>query len=241
MDWLFLLKRENDSMFQLHATEDVFAEVASNMRKNHPRLPGHVVRRRVELMQQSVDEVLETFPGDLPFTGTDEDDYHIHVAAIHCQADLILTNNSPSDITTGVGTHYEIISPDDFFVLIAKSALPRMLYPIIKDQIAYWSKKSKYQQLDEALRHAKCPEFADMVLTTLQKWHSQAKYRPSYNSGRIEDFRSSPVYLPGRKVRLFESSRLLEGLVTRPPLNALYLYNNEESGRDDKNTAECTH
>ncbi|MDN5732141.1 MAG: hypothetical protein L0K41_06205 [Yaniella sp.] len=34
MDWLFPLKQENNTMFQLHATEDVFAEVALNMQKS---------------------------------------------------------------------------------------------------------------------------------------------------------------------------------------------------------------
>lgn len=169
MDWLFLLRRENDGMFQLHATEDVFAEVASNMRKKHPRLPGHAVRRRVELMRKSVDEVLTTFPGDLPFTGTDENDYHIHAAAIYSQADLLLTDNRPTDITTNENEHYETICPDDFFVLVANSAPPKMLYPIIRDQIAYWSKNAEYRQLDEALRRARCPEFADIVLSILQK------------------------------------------------------------------------
>lgn len=169
MDWLFLLKRENESMFQLHATEDVFAEVASNMRKKHPRLPGHTVRRRVELMRQSVDEVLDTFPGDLPFTGTDEDDYHIHAAATYCQADLLLTDNDPRDITTSESVHYEVICPDAFFVLVANSVPTKMLYPIVKEQIAYWAKKSDSRQLDEALRRAKCPEFAAIVLNVLQK------------------------------------------------------------------------
>lgn len=168
MDWLFLLKRENESMFQLHATEDVFAEVASNMRKKHPRLPGHVVRRRVELMRQSVDEVLNTFPGDLSFTGTDEDDYHIHAAATACQADLLLTDNDPKDITTSEDVHYEIICPDDFFALVTKSAPPKMLHPIINCQIEYWAQKPQHMQLDEALRNAGCPNFADIVLHTLQ-------------------------------------------------------------------------
>lgn len=154
MDWLFLLKRENESMFQLHATEDVFAEVASNMRKKHPRLPGHVVRRRVELMRQSVDEVLNTFPGDLSFTGTDEDDYHIHAAATACQADLLLTDNDPKDITTSEDVHYEIICPDDFFALVTKSAPPKMLHPIINCQIEYWAQKPQHMQLDEAFRNA---------------------------------------------------------------------------------------
>jgi hypothetical protein len=43
-----------------------------------------------------------------------------------------------------------------------------MLYPIIEDQIAYWSQKPEHQQLDEALRRANCPEFAKMVGTALQ-------------------------------------------------------------------------
>src|SRR5699024_1274856 len=131
MDWLFLLKRENESMFQLHATEDVFAEVASNMRKKHPRLPGHVVRRRVELMRQSVDEVLITFPGDLSFTGTDENDYHVHAAATACQAYLLLTINDPTDITTSDDTHYDMNCPDYFFVLGTTSAVPKFLHPFL--------------------------------------------------------------------------------------------------------------
>jgi len=62
LDWLFFLKQANNAMLQLHSTKDVFAEVASNMRKNHPRLPGHTVRRRMELVRMIVDEVLDTFP-----------------------------------------------------------------------------------------------------------------------------------------------------------------------------------
>lgn len=62
-----------------------------------------------------VDEVLDTFPHDLTFTGTDEGDYHIHAAATHCQADLLLTDDDPRDITTTENVHYDIICPDDFF------------------------------------------------------------------------------------------------------------------------------
>jgi len=107
-------------------------------------------------------------PHDLEFSVTDEDDYHIHAAATHCQADLLLTDNDPRDITTSDNVHYEIICPDDFFVLVTKSASLRMLYPILKDQIAYWSQKPEHQQLDEALRRANCTEFAKMVRTALQ-------------------------------------------------------------------------
>lgn len=168
MDWLFFLRIENEGMFQLHSTEDVFAEVASNMRKNHSRLQGYVVRRRVELMREIVDEVLDTFPSDLPFTGTDEDDYHIHAAATACQADLLLTDNDPQDITTNEEVHYETISPDDF-CSCHQIRTPRMLHPIVKYQIEYWDKKPDHMQLDKALRNAGCLDFASIVLQTLQK------------------------------------------------------------------------
>lgn len=120
-------------------------------------------------MRKIVDEVLDTYPSDVPFTGTDEHDYHVHAAATACQADLLLTDNDPQDITTSEEVHYEIICPDDFFVLAANSAPPQMLHPIIKSQIEYWAKKPDHVQLDQALRNAGCPDFADIVLQTLQK------------------------------------------------------------------------
>lgn len=176
MDWLFFLKTENDSMFQLHATEDVFAEVASNMRKRNPRLAGHAVRNRVETMRLVVDEVVETFPADLPFTGRDEHDYHVHAAATYSQADLLLTCNDPSDISTTHDHHYEIIHPDEFFVLVAESAPANMLHPIVQAQIAYWHNKPEFQQLDEALRRASCPKFADIIRRTLQEMARLGKF-----------------------------------------------------------------
>ncbi|OAV61807.1 PIN domain-containing protein [Enteractinococcus helveticum] len=168
MDWFFLLRLENKGMFQLHSTDDVFAEVLANMRKRNPRAPGYMIRRRHELMRRNIDEVLDTFPGNLPFTGKDEHDYHIHAAAIHCASDLVLTNNAPSDSTTGEEP-YEIIRPDDFFILVANSASQDMLFAPIKDQIDYWSKKTNQQQLDESLRKAQCPQFAELVREQLRK------------------------------------------------------------------------
>lgn len=168
MDWLFFLRTHNESMFQLFSTEDVFAEVAANMRKKQPRLDGHHVRRRVELMREIVDEVLDTFPGDLPYSGTDPDDYHVHAAAHSCRAHLLLTNNSSTDITTE-DQHYEVIHPDAFFILVARSTHPAMLDPIILEQMDYWSQKPSHRQLDEALRKAKCPEFAELVRHNLKR------------------------------------------------------------------------
>ncbi|MBP0656675.1 hypothetical protein J8J20_22635, partial [Mycobacterium tuberculosis] len=87
------------TMFQLHSTEDVFAEVIANMRKKYPTAPGRKTARRAQLMRDNMDEVLVDFPSDLHFTGADPQDYHVHAGAVHGRADVVLTCNTPQDIT----------------------------------------------------------------------------------------------------------------------------------------------
>lgn len=167
MDWLFLLHLENPAMFQLHSTEDVFAEVVANMREKHPTAPGHKTARRAQLMRENMDEVLEDFPPDLAFTGTDPHDYHVHAGAVHGRADFVLTCNAPQDITTTPEAEpYDIVHPDDFFLVVADSN-PACLIPVVRDQVAYWSAIPRHRQLDDALARADCPQFADRVRQTL--------------------------------------------------------------------------
>jgi hypothetical protein len=65
LDWMFHLRQANEGMFQLHSTEDVFAEVLANMRKEQPEAPGHRTRHRLELIRACVDEVVQDFPAML--------------------------------------------------------------------------------------------------------------------------------------------------------------------------------
>src|SRR5699024_9817751 len=104
---------------------------------------------------------------NITFTGTDQHDYHIHAAAIQCRSDFILTINRHSDIST-VKEPYELLHPDDFFMLISSSAPFGMLHPIIRQQLQYWSSKPQYLQLDEALYRADCPKFSEHVLQHIQ-------------------------------------------------------------------------
>ncbi|WP_165489833.1 hypothetical protein [Kocuria marina] len=45
-------------MFQVHSTEDVFAEAIANMRKKCPTAPGHRTAQRAQLIRKNMDEVL---------------------------------------------------------------------------------------------------------------------------------------------------------------------------------------
>lgn len=167
LDWMFHLRQANEGMFQLHSTEDVFAEVLANMRKEQPEAPGHRTRHRLELIRACVDEVVQDFPGNVEFTGEDPNDYHVHAAALAARSDLVVTSDRPTGITTTPDSQpYEVISPDDFFMLVVDSA-PSCLRPIVRDQFEYWKSKPKFRQLDEALDRAGCQQFAPRVREAL--------------------------------------------------------------------------
>ncbi|NLZ57202.1 MAG: PIN domain-containing protein [Corynebacterium sp.] len=161
MDWLFLLRNANEGMFQVHTTEDVIAEVISNFRKRTPRRQGYQTKRRSDLIRASLDEIVPDFPDNLAFSGVDEDDYHVHAAATQCQADFLLTQNKPTDFTSSPHHEaYEIITADDFFVLVVDSN-PASLKYVTQAQLGYWAGSKK--TLDQALVDASCPHFARRV------------------------------------------------------------------------------
>lgn len=167
LDWLFHLRRRNNGMFQLHATEDVFVEALRATRKRNARAPGNLLTDRMDKIRACIDEVLPTFSGDLPFTGSDEGDYHVHAAAIASRADLILTQNDPSDISqTPDEEPYEIYTADEFFTLVIESN-PNCLLPITQAQLDYWGQRGD-GQLDDRLVKAGCPEFARSVRRALR-------------------------------------------------------------------------
>lgn len=169
MDWTFLFRLHNSGMFQLHSTEDVLAETLANMRKKNPTAPGALISRRAALIRKNLDEVISDFPGSLPFSGRDPEDYHVHAAAIWARADIVLTCNDPRDFTADEGKeNYEILHPDAFFLLVSDSN-PLCLAPIIREQISYWSQKPTRLQLDAALRSAGCPAFAERVRAALSE------------------------------------------------------------------------
>lgn len=168
MDWLFHLRCVNEGMFQLHSTDDVFVEALAATRDRNPRASGTLLAERMSKIRDCVDEVVPTFPGNLSFTGADEGNYHVHAAAITSRADIILTQNKPEDITQNPDDEpYEIYSADDFFMLVVQSN-PGCLLPCTRKQLAFWGSRGK-GQLDDRLKKADCPTFAEEIRRALQR------------------------------------------------------------------------
>ncbi|MGQ7788324.1 PIN domain-containing protein [Nesterenkonia sp. K-15-9-6] len=168
-DWTFLLRNSAEGMFQLHSTRDAICEALAKYRKNNSNAPGHQVANIEETITSSLDELVREFPGNIAFDGRDQNDYHIHAAAVSSQADIILTCNEATDITTTPDEqNYEIFHPDDFFLLVADSR-PQCVKQVTRCQHEYWKDKQNYLQLDEALRKSYCPMFAKRVRQALQE------------------------------------------------------------------------
>lgn len=168
-DWLFMLRNANEGMFQLHTTYDVLAEAVRAMRKKHPRLHGMVVEDLKVKCEAFIDEVSNDFSGDLPFTGEDIDDYHIHAAAVSSNADMLLTSNSSKDFTSDPDSKcYEVFTPDDFFILIADSN-PECMFAVTLEQFEYWGNIKGSKPLDKALANSGCPNFAKRVREELKR------------------------------------------------------------------------
>ncbi|WIM67379.1 PIN domain-containing protein [Corynebacterium breve] len=169
LDWLFHLQIDNEGMFSLYASNDIYAETVRVLRKRNPRARGKMIRDRVGKIKACLGEKVSDLPDDLPFSGTDEGDYHVHAAAIEGQADILLTFNKSVDFTADPDNEpYEIYHPDDFFQLVIQSN-PSCLLPTVRGQFEYWSLRPKHNGLERALHDAQCPEFAKIVREALSE------------------------------------------------------------------------
>lgn len=164
-DWLFQLRNETDTMFQVHTTFDVLVETVRVFRRRNPTADGRRSRELFDLLMANVDEVLGDFAGDVAFDGPDGDDLHIHAAAVACRADKLLTLNI-SHFPVSDTVPYEVYPPDDFFLLVDASA-PFAVMRVTRQQNAYWEGRRSAGQsvkpLETALVAAGCPEFAARV------------------------------------------------------------------------------
>ena len=168
LDWLFALQILSGDMFVFYTSQDVLAETVRALRRKHPTAPGRIIKDRVEKIGAVMEEIIDDFPGDMPFDGLDRHDYHVNAAAFTSQADIILTDNSPQDITiTASEQRYEIMNADAFLMLIRDSA-PNLVIECTSQQLEYWQKRKGFQGLDDALRRAGCDNFASAVREALQ-------------------------------------------------------------------------
>lgn len=160
-DWLFLVQQDSGGMYSTYTSHDVLTEAVRVQRRRHPKLNGDLPAKMQAALRKNMTEVLEDFPGDVVFGGTDPDDHHIHAAALACRADIVLTSNG-RDFGDPDALGYEVLTPDEFFVLADDSA-PQVIRRVVLTQLEYWQRIEGARPLDEALVAADCGKFAARV------------------------------------------------------------------------------
>jgi predicted nucleic acid-binding protein len=175
-DWVCLLRAEVPSVFQLHTTEDVLAETVARLRELHPHRDGGATTRLRAAIIASIDELVDDFPGDVPRSGADPKDQHVHAAAVAAQADVLLTEDR--------GFHdlddlpYDVLACDDFFVLV-DDAVPWHVRATARRMDRYWATRpGAHAGLGAALTRAGCPTFARRVDAHLRAAGDVAARRP---------------------------------------------------------------
>ncbi|PPF77074.1 hypothetical protein C5B96_15970 [Subtercola sp. Z020] len=112
-----------------------------------------------------VDELVNDFPGDVDFAGSDEHDRHVNAAATHARADILVTDNT-RDFGDPDLLPYDLYPADAFLCLIDDGA-PACVRLVTREQNSYWQERRSVGRVTtsllDALRRAGCPHFASRV------------------------------------------------------------------------------
>ncbi|MGW4477554.1 PIN domain-containing protein [Rhodococcus triatomae] len=169
-DWLALLYLHSAAgVFEVLWTDDIMAEVRYHLRKRFPlhddeQIGG--VCRRIEATFATGHVTGYAVGADASYV--DVDDAHVHCAAIHAGADILLTNNV-ADFRDLDSLPYEIYTADEFFELVDDSA-PRVVRTVAGEQLTYYVQRAKGTpvSLPDSLKRADAPRFAERVRRHLQ-------------------------------------------------------------------------
>ncbi len=171
-DWFFMLRMETGGdMFTLITSEDALVEAQYSFRKRNPEVSGRAVTNIRKKTAEFCDDVIEDYPGKASGPFLDRYDLHIHSAALASGCHMLVTQDKgflelPEEQKDGL--EYEILSPDEFLILLDDSA-SQFVSSVTKKQSAYWVKSRSESKtrvavnLETALRKGGCPNFAARV------------------------------------------------------------------------------
>ncbi|WP_239018436.1 PIN domain-containing protein [Propionibacterium ruminifibrarum] len=164
-DWLIQIYLVPEhAPFMVYWTEDVYAETAYHLRRKHPEWDGKNVakfREKFEVVFPA--GRLDDFDGRPDnVVLADENDQHIHAAAVACRADYVVTSDKGFHAVNRDELPYEVYTPDEFFTLVDES-MPSVVRAAALLQFRYWEGNTDEPDIAAHLRKAGCPEFASRV------------------------------------------------------------------------------
>lgn len=124
-DWALMLNVETKGeLFTMHYTEDILAETIATIRRRHVNLDGTAITLLADRIRTSMTDRIDRYPLRQDSPVKDDKDHHVHAAAVAAGMDMLVTLDNDFLRLADEATYalpYEIICPDDFFVLIDDS------------------------------------------------------------------------------------------------------------------------
>ncbi len=143
-------------------TEDILAETVFNLRRDHPKWEGGQIANIVETIKKIFPEEGHRVRDYNFAESKDECDGHVKGAAIAGNADILLTNNVKDFVDDVDECPYEVYTPDDFFMLVWKSA-PALVESVTHRMNQHFRSKEVLYSPAEKLRAAKAYKFSKVV------------------------------------------------------------------------------
>lgn len=136
------------------------SETGATMNWRVPQSTGAQRDERMGQLRREMDEVLPRYPQDLPFSGKDAGDYHVHAVATALRAEILLSFNRRSDFTKKPAQEsYRVVSPDDFFHEFGL-AHPDALAQVVAGRV---TEGDELDALVLQLKKARCPRLAKLL------------------------------------------------------------------------------
>jgi hypothetical protein len=148
-------------MYVIACSRDVIVEALNTLRNQHPTWSGSWTTDLMNGFMEAFD-IVDDFDGEIPYNGTDTNDRHVHAAAVACGAGFLVTDDKGFARMASDDRPYEVISADQFFVLVDDSH-PHLIADATRNQLIYWAGRKQKAELAEHLIAASCPDFAQRV------------------------------------------------------------------------------
>lgn len=168
-DWILLIAVAEPGMFSVVTTEDILAEVVYRTRRRYPHVDGAVLARLRVTIVNSVFEVLASYPVVALDGLRDQDDLHLHSAAIAGEVGVLVTHDRDLLELSGraaASLPYDVLDPDSFLILCDDSS-PGAVSEVTRQQRAYWERRGRGETLIQALERAGCARFAARIRVRL--------------------------------------------------------------------------
>lgn len=153
-----------NAFYQVYLPQGVLDEFSYHWRKQHPQASDQARVRIVKAISASC-HLVEGYEVN-PVPGyPDPHDLHVHAAAVHIDANALITNDSRlldfAQSEEGEATlNYETLTADDFLLQIADYLPTEILAGLYLDEEKYQEKVGNPRSIPEQLKLCGAPAFA---------------------------------------------------------------------------------